>query len=599
MALVINHNMMAMTAARNLGTIYDRLSSSTAKLSSGLRVNTAADDAAGLAIREQMRADIAVLNQGIRNASDAISMIQTAEGAMSVIDEKLTRMKELAEQAATGTYTTAQREIINSEYQAMAAEIDRIANATAFNGVKLLDGSMAQSHDGSGMKIHFGLGNNAAEDYYYVNVGDVRATYATGLRVGNSDPNDTIRTTNLRATSQTQAIGDGNGDNAGAGDGFFGIRYTENFDAEYPGADSNASGGASWDLYGYVQIDESRTSINDIVQEINKGSQAQGIITFNATANASAMNGANVTINGKIITFSTAAAGSSYNTTTGTGTISVGNAGTGQLAMQALSTFLNKNLEHIGVYGAVENTSVLHLVAAEFGVNGNSITTGTNTTVLNVAQETLQDGGRKVMTASAYYNEGTKEYELQIQMNHGGEKYQVQTFGFSGTGVASAQGVTTVMGGQISGSTFGSYTAGKWMSDLADGANAKLGLYAGLNDVDEWIQPQNGSGTTDWDGADVLTQSNAQRSLAALDAAITKKDTARANLGAIQNRLENTITNLQIQAENLQAAESRISDVDVATEMTEFTRNNIMAQAATAMLAQANSLPQLALQLIG
>jgi flagellin len=188
MSLVVNHNLMAMTAARNLSGIYNRLGNSVSRLSSGLRVNSAADDAAGLAIRELMRSDIAVLNQGIRNASDAISMIQTAEGAMSVIDEKLIRMKELAEQAATGTYTTAQREIMNSEYQAMAAEIDRIANATDFNGVKILDGSLVQSHSGSGMKIHFGTGNDAAEDYYYVNIGDMRATYETGLRVGNSDP---------------------------------------------------------------------------------------------------------------------------------------------------------------------------------------------------------------------------------------------------------------------------------------------------------------------------------------------------------------------------------------------------------------------------
>ena len=125
MSLVVNHNMMAMNAARNLNVIYNRLAKSTERLSSGLRVNSAADDAAGLAIRELMRADIAVMNQGIRNASDGISMLQTAEGAMQVIDEKLIRMKELAEQAATGTYTTVQREIINSEYQAMAAEIDR------------------------------------------------------------------------------------------------------------------------------------------------------------------------------------------------------------------------------------------------------------------------------------------------------------------------------------------------------------------------------------------------------------------------------------------------------------------------------------------
>jgi flagellin-like hook-associated protein FlgL len=130
------------------------------------------------------------MNQGIRNTADAISMIQTADGALGVIDEKLIRMKELAEQAATGTYTTAQREIINSEYQAMAAEIDRIANATNFNGIKLLDGSVTNQHGGQGLKIHFGVSNNAAEDYYFVNIGDARATSSTGLRIGGDAKND-------------------------------------------------------------------------------------------------------------------------------------------------------------------------------------------------------------------------------------------------------------------------------------------------------------------------------------------------------------------------------------------------------------------------
>ena len=145
MSLVINHNLMAMNAARNLGNSYNNLSTSVARLSSGLRINSAADDAAGLAIREMMRTDIRVLNQGVRNANDAISLIQTADGALSVVDEKLTRMKELAEQAATGTYTWAQRLIMDSEYQAMASEITRIAMATDFNGVKLLDGSLSGS----------------------------------------------------------------------------------------------------------------------------------------------------------------------------------------------------------------------------------------------------------------------------------------------------------------------------------------------------------------------------------------------------------------------------------------------------------------------
>ena len=287
MSLVINHNLMAMGAARSLNTSYGRLATSVSRLSSGLRINSAADDAAGLAIREMMRTDIRVLNQGVRNANDAISLIQTADGALSVIDEKLTRMKELAEQAATGTYTSAQRLIMDSEYQAMASEISRIAVATDFNGVKLLDGSL--SGTGGQMKIHFGTGNNSAEDYYYIRI--------------------------------------------------------------------NAS------------------------------------------------------------------------------------------------------------------------TASALGV------------------------GHEIATGTAGYT--------------------------------------------------------------------------------------------------ISTQSAAQTALEAIDTAVQTKDTIRANLGAISNRLSNTISNLSIQAENLQAAESRISDVDVATEMTEFVRNQILVQAAVAMLAQANILPQLALQLIG
>ena len=296
MSLVINHNMMAMNASRNLTNSYGNLAKSISKLSSGLRVNSAADDAAGLAIRELMRSDIASLNQGVRNANDAISLIQTADGALGVIDEKLIRMKELAEQAATGTYNSDQRLMIESEYQAMASEITRIANSTDFNGVHLLNGNLSSdTHDGSGlvstgkMKVHFGTANDSAEDYYYIQVGN---STASALGVGNS-----------------------------------------------------------------------------------------------------------------------AAA-----------------------------------------------------------------------------------------TSSAYT---------------------------------------------------------------------------------------------------VSTQEAAQKALVGLNDAIISKDKIRANLGAMQNRLENTISNLQIQAENLQSAESRISDVDVATEMTEFVRNQILSQAATAMLSQANSLPRMAMQLIG
>ncbi len=196
MALIINHNLNAMDANRNLSNAYSALGTSTKRLSSGLRITTAADDAAGLAIRELMRSDVSSLNQGVRNANDAISMIQTADGALSVTDEKLIRMKELATQAATGTYNSDQRLIIDSEYQAMASEITRIASATSFNGIHLLNGNLSagpgdigQYHQGSAlvstgpMKIHFGTANDCTSDYYYIAIGNSTAS-ALGVGLG-------------------------------------------------------------------------------------------------------------------------------------------------------------------------------------------------------------------------------------------------------------------------------------------------------------------------------------------------------------------------------------------------------------------------------
>ncbi len=236
MSLVINHNMMANTAARNLTDSYGAMATNVQRLSTGLRINSASDDAAGLAIREGMRAEITAMNQGIRNAQDGISMIQTAEGALSVIDEKLIRMKELAEQSATGTYTDDQRLIIQSEFSAMASEIDRIATATDFNGVKLLNGNKSvagssgqwtsnktwSSTEGTwtnssgwkevtgtvsgksivgGIKIHFGTGNKRAEDYYFVRIGDARTESL--FRDANSTTRDT--TPNVAVSTQHAA----------------------------------------------------------------------------------------------------------------------------------------------------------------------------------------------------------------------------------------------------------------------------------------------------------------------------------------------------------------------------------------------------------
>ncbi len=214
MSLVINHNMMAMNASRNLSSSYSNLATSTRRLSSGLRVGTAADDAAGLAVRELMRADITSLQQGIRNANDGISLIQTADGALSVIDEKLIRMKELATQAATGTYNSDQRLIIDSEYQAMASEVTRIANSTDFNGIYLLNGALSgenSDHNGAGLrstgplKVHFGTGNDCAEDYYYISIGTSTAS-ALGLGHAAAAKTGSGATANAGKTISTQAL---------------------------------------------------------------------------------------------------------------------------------------------------------------------------------------------------------------------------------------------------------------------------------------------------------------------------------------------------------------------------------------------------------
>jgi len=561
MSLIINHNMMAANAARNLGVIYNRLATSTQRLSSGLRINSAADDAAGLAIRELMRADIAVLNQGLRNAADAISMIQTAEGALSVIDEKLTRMKELAEQAATGTYTTAQREIMDSEYQAMAAEIDRIANATDFNGIKLLDGSLTALHAGSGLKVHFGTGNSAAEDYYFVSIDDVRATTRTGLQVGGAGDED-IWTVQTTASALTTAI-------SSSDDKYLSFWYNVDGDSQV-GQTSGAAMSNPSNLVGIYEAN-SGDSLQDIIDLINQGAASRILLNFASSAGsdmlASSAERQEIVIGNTNVVFHFASAGGS------TADVLVNVSAAANVASAFTSAFnLYTSADTFAV--RVDADSVM-LFAKTPGTTGNTIEykesgASTDYEFVDLVTGTSADsgnfsmGGTSWITAEAYDNGTT--YQLRVLGTNRSEDYDVWVMDFD----------------QI---TAYSYTSG-WGQNLTNYEAA------------DWEETQNASGVATWDGAEIRTQSQAQDALAALDLAILRKDIIRASLGALQNRLENTMTQLSIQAENLQASESRISDVDVAIEMTEFTRNNILAQAATAMLAQANSVAQLALSLL-
>lgn len=207
MTLTIGSNLMAMNAAAQISKAYDKLGSANESLSSGLRINSADDDPVGLAIRDLLRAEGAGLQQGSRNAGDAISMVQIADGALQSTNQILTRMKELATQASTGTYNPVQREIIDAEYQTMAAEITRISKSTEFNGISLLDGSITGAHSGTGtastgeIRIHTGTGNDAAQDYYDLGIPD---TSAEALGVG-KDAGTGIAGSSIATQSSAQA----------------------------------------------------------------------------------------------------------------------------------------------------------------------------------------------------------------------------------------------------------------------------------------------------------------------------------------------------------------------------------------------------------
>jgi len=593
MGLVINNNMMAMTAARNLQTIYGKLGKSIQRLSSGLRVNSAADDAAGLAIRELMRADIQVIRQGIRNASDGISLLQTAEGALSVVDEKLVRMKELAEQAATGTYTTVQRQIMNSEYQAMAAEIDRIANATEFNGVTLLDGSLDVMVGGQDLKIHFGTGNSSSADYYFISMDDVRATPVTGLQVGWSGDNTDVwvNQTDVGATTG-EAISTTNGNL------LFAIDYDNSRTV------GSAVSTELENIVGLYEVTSGTTDLQTLVNAINAGTAARvGIDIISPGPNGlgaalglvNSADNVHITVGDVKIAFygSAAAAGGGANYVDNDTDIAIAASGqnAADFASILTSAINTANGNVFAVWNGETSGSPIMVFAKQAGETGNSYQ----------AQEDVSGTTLKVQFSGADINTTTSA--TTGTFSGGGEQWVNASIDVDDDGNFHLQiaGYATGAGADIS--FFDASSASGYNGGGIVGASGWIGSLPGYDSsaATEWLQTANASGLSSYfsdPGRNILTQSAAQFALGALEEAINRKDTDRASLGAFMNRLENTITQLNIQAENLQAAESRISDVDMALEMTEFTKNQIMVQAATAMLAQANTITQVALTLL-
>lgn len=439
--LAIKNNMMAANAARYLGKSYDALATSVERLSSGLRINSAKDDAAGMAVRELMRADISVIDQGVRNTQDGISMLQTMEGAMATIDNALVRMKQLAEQASTGSYSSAQRVIMNNEFSEMAAEVDRISKSTKFNGIAMLNLTDPDTtNPAADVKVRFGTGTN---DEIAVSRSDMTQS-GLGITTGSAGfesisvvgaaTADTTWTTAAGTRTVTIQFSDG------------GVLEDSNVITLTATGDSDGN--------GTYTLNEIADLIN--AQSQNKGNDADGVSKNYAMAEVVAGD---------------------------------------------------------GTEGRLANQSYLKLTSRLTGADDVTIS-------VNNAAGALTGGFAALTTTLTDLTEA----------------YATETGG-------------------------------------------KMGERAGT-------------------GINLLTAAAAQSAMDSVATAIGLKDTARAAFGYKINRLESTGEVLAIQSENLSTAESRISDVDVATEMATLTRNQVLAQAGTAMLAQANSIPQMALQLL-
>jgi len=449
--LAIKNNIMAANAARHLGKAYDSLAISVERLASGLRINSAKDDAAGLAVRELIRADIAVLQQGSRNASDGISMLQTMEGATAVMDANLIRMKELAEQAATGSYSDAQREIMHAEFAEMAAEIDRIAGATQFNAITMLNTSTGS------VAIHVGTTET-------ISIDKVDMT-ADGLGIETGEGN-----WDLTATSETTN----------------GIGGLTSADAEYLTVKTTTAG-------------------DDLVLDLTFGSEEViDTVTFVGASSAAI----------------------SYT------------------LQEVVDTFNEVSQNPDQMYDA----------------DGNRLG-------YDVAEVVEIADGNYGIRFTARSNDADN-----------------MTFKIS-TNAEDIDEITGFLGTQESGGTDLMLAA----HDLWERWDEDSG------DAGEWVNDSTGGAGA---GLNILTVDAAVSALDTITLAITAKDEARAAFGYKMNRLESTISILDIQAENLMSAESRVSDVDVATEMATLTRTQVLSQAGISMLAQANAMPQMALTLL-
>jgi flagellin len=487
MAQVINTNVASLNAQRQLDRSQTSLNTSIERLSSGLRINSAKDDAAGLAISERFTAQIRGLNQAARNANDGISLAQTAEGGLGEIGNNLQRLRQLAVQSANATNTASDRASLDAEAIQLISEITRVSSQTEFNGLKLLDGTFTSQA--------FQVGANANQTISVTSIADSRST-ALGSNI-------LLAAGTLMGTTKAAAA-------SLAGGNLIGVEA---------GLTINTVNGGTTAAFGYAALADAKA----IAAAINTNAAAVGVTaTASNSATLSALSAA--------------------------GTVSFTLGGTASAAISAAVT---------------DPTDLTALVGAINGAAGTTKVTATFTSTSAKNSITLTSSDGSDISILDYANTSAVVGD---------------TLAFSGVTLTEGGTDSSIKIGSVSlDSSKGAITLAGHNADVFNTATSTFSSVASIS---------------------LTTAANAQLAIAVMDAALGQVNVSRGELGAFQNRFSSAIANLQTASENLSAARSRIRDADFAQETSELSRSQILQQAGTAMLAQANASTQSVLTLL-
>ncbi|GAB3438287.1 flagellin N-terminal helical domain-containing protein [Massilia solisilvae] len=623
MASVINTNIASLNAQRNLTTSQTSLNTSLQRLSSGLRINSAKDDAAGMAIADRMTSQINGLSQAGRNANDGISLAQTAEGALSSIGDSLQRIRTLALQSANSTNSASDRASLNSEVQSALAEIGRVAGTTQFNGINLLDGSFQNSQ--------FQVGANANQT---ISVSVAGAS------------------TNLIGAYQQKGT-------AVSANGFDGTSFTITPSGSTVATKIGVTvdtGTAGNNLITKDSAAAKAAAINAKTAETGVSATATNSVTGDIPVAASGLAAGDLVINGVsigAIAKSGSAVTQGRNAETAinaqtalTGVTAKADLSTGQLTLTATD---GRNIEIKAKSGDANGVTAIQnatgLIANKLGTdakatghdamsltagtagfnattptanavsNGDSFTMDGLTYVFGDAATTVT-GANKVkieLAATATQAQVGTAIANAINTQHaagntslsatdaGAGVVNITDTKFGANGLSYSETINAT--GTASALTEGAITTGTDAARTGDATTrGTLTLSSGkdftvMGASDAGLNGTSASLST-ISTVDISTVDGANNAIALVDGALSQVNSMRAGLGAVQNRFSSTISNLQTSAENITSARSRIQDTDFAAETANLTRGQILQQAGTAMLAQANSLPNGVLSLL-